>query len=196
MLPVRSRIWAHLSRNSNTPAGRERGCDNNWRCHPQHQLPRCPPSRIRHCSNHTPMGRLCWGVFAITEGHKAQRACSFLAVTSAQGSCGKATLASPPKPRAAGSTLFWRAAISPPLRTAISQSCSGWETCIIHLSACWPSRSHRRFLLRGRVRLPAPLLWQPKSSIPALVSFPPPARAEAAFGGAALSPPTLKSPPV
>lgn len=61
-----------------------------------------------------------------------------------------------PNHRAACSMHFPSAAISLPLRTAISQSGSGWETCVIHLSAFSLSGSRRRFLLRGRVRLPAP----------------------------------------
>lgn len=65
-------------------------------------------------------------------------------------------MASPPNHRAACSMHFPRAAISPPLRRAISQSGSGWETCVVHLSAFSLSCSRRRFLLRGRVRLPAP----------------------------------------
>lgn len=128
MFPVGSRIWVHLSRNpslSKTPARSERGCDNNWRCCPQRQLPRCPPSRVRHCSKHTPVGRLCWRVSAITEGRKAQRGCSFLAATLARGSCGKDTMASPPKPHAASRTRFWRAAIRPPLRTPPAKAAPG-----------------------------------------------------------------------
>lgn len=65
-------------------------------------------------------------------------------------------MVSPPNHRAACSLHFPRAAISPPLRRAIGQSRSGWETCVVHLSAFSLSCSRRRFLLRGRVRLPAP----------------------------------------
>lgn len=91
---------------------------------------------------------------------------------AARGSCRGAGMAAPPSHRAALSHSQ-RAATGPPLQTAISRSGPGWETCVTRLSVFSPRRSRRRFLLRGRVRLPLPLLWQPNLSIPASLSLPP-----------------------